>query len=63
MGKRIQCKKCKDIIESKHRHDFCKCRCGAISIDGGNNYTRIGTYVPGEFSELVKELDREAIKK
>jgi len=39
---KIKCLKCKDIIESLSMHDFKYCKCGACSIDGGNEYTRIG---------------------
>ena len=39
---RFKCNKCKDIIESKSRHDFVTCRCGAISCDGGHDYIRLG---------------------
>lgn len=31
---KIQCKKCKDIIESKHVHDFKWCSCKSIIVDG-----------------------------
>ena len=31
----IQCKKCLNTIESKHRHDFKYCQCKAVGIDGG----------------------------
>ena len=37
---KIQCKKCKDIIESKHVHDFKWCSCGAVAVDGGLEYLR-----------------------
>jgi hypothetical protein len=37
-----QCAKCGDIIESKHRHDFVSCSCGAIFVDGGLDYIRSG---------------------
>ena len=36
----LQCKKCGDLIVSKHRHDFVTCKCGAIAVDGGLNYSR-----------------------
>lgn len=39
---KIRCLKCNDIIESLSVHDFKYCKCGACSIDGGNDYTRIG---------------------
>jgi hypothetical protein len=39
MRNRAKCKLCKDIIESKHEHDYAICRCGEISVEGGNeNY-------------------------
>ena len=34
------CNKCDEFIVSKHRHDFVTCRCGAISVDGGQAYLR-----------------------
>jgi hypothetical protein len=34
---KAQCRKCGDIIESKHRHDFVHCKCGAIFVDGGKD--------------------------
>lgn len=35
-----RCKKCGEEIESRHRHDFRSCSCGAISVDGGRAYLR-----------------------
>ena len=37
---KIQCIKCKDIIESKHIHDFKWCDCKSIAVDGGLEYLR-----------------------
>ena len=37
---KIRCKHCNDIIESRHRHDFVTCKCGAVSVDGGDSYGR-----------------------
>ena len=37
---KAQCKKCGDIIESSHVHDFKWCKCGAIAVDGGKDYIR-----------------------
>lgn len=36
----VKCKCCGDIIESKYRHDFVTCSCGACSVDGGLDYAR-----------------------
>lgn len=35
-----KCRLCGDIIESKHRHDFRGCSCGAIFVDGGREYLK-----------------------
>ena len=37
-----KCGKCGDIIESRHRHDFVRCGCDAIFLDGGTEYIRYG---------------------
>jgi hypothetical protein len=39
---RVRCRKCGDVIESKTRHDFVPCKCGAIFTDGGNEYCHRG---------------------
>jgi len=54
MGCKLQCNKCKDIIESKSVHDFVRCKCGTIFVDGGDEYCRYG----GEIED-VKFLDNE----
>lgn len=36
----IRCKKCGDEPFSKHRHDFVSCKCGAVAVDGGQDYLR-----------------------
>lgn len=35
-----KCLRCGDEIESKHRHDFKRCSCGNISVDGGKDYLK-----------------------
>ena len=37
MRNRAKCKLCEEIIESFHQHDFVRCKCGEIHIDGGPN--------------------------
>lgn len=34
------CLTCGDRLESRHRHDFQSCACGAVSVDGGTEYLR-----------------------
>lgn len=42
---KAMCALCGDVIESKHRHDFQKCKCGKSFLDGGDDYTRAGGYL------------------
>lgn len=44
-----QCRICGDTIESTFRHDFVRCSCGAIFVDGGTDYLRRG----GEFNNCI----------
>lgn len=48
-----KCKKCGDIIESKHRHDFVQCSCKSIFVDGGHDYIRRGG------DQFDEEFDRQ----
>lgn len=36
----IRCNICSDEIESKYRHDYVQCRCGACAVDGGHDHLR-----------------------
>ena len=40
LSNKIRCKKCGDIIESKTRHSFVVCKCGAVAVDGGHDYLK-----------------------
>lgn len=52
-----RCKVCGDKIESKTVHDFVKCSCGAIFVDGGHEYLRRGADSWDNFEELGEEID------
>lgn len=39
---KLRCKKCGDVIESKHSYDWQSCKCGSIFVDGGHDYQRYG---------------------
>lgn len=66
MANILRCKKCGDIITSKHTYDMVWCKCGAIAIDGGDDYCKITgkpedveVFVPIELlTEKEKELKR-----
>lgn len=36
----IKCKSCGDVIISTHRHDFKRCSCGRVAVDGGHDYLK-----------------------
>jgi hypothetical protein len=46
---KCQCALCLDIIESKSRHAFVSCKCGAIFTDGGTSYIRRG----GQLDKII----------
>ena len=48
----IRCNICGEEIESKHRHDFVTCKCGACSVDGGHDYLRRCFKSPGCFTDI-----------
>jgi hypothetical protein len=67
---RAKCLDCLDILESKHSHDFVKCKCGNAFLDGGDSYIRAGGNIvildgsqelyplrqDPELSELLKDV-------
>ena len=52
ISNKIKCNLCKDIIESKHRHDFKYCKCKTVFVDGGLDYLRRGFNKPDDYEEL-----------
>ena len=59
----VICLSCGDTIISKHRHDFVTCTCGAISVDGGQEYLRrVGGLEKGSCVELGWEIPDELYK-
>lgn len=49
-----RCRICEDVIESTHVHDFVRCQCGAIFVDGGRQYWRYGWEKEGAFERLTE---------
>lgn len=37
---KAECGVCGDVIESRHRHDYVRCSCGEIAVDGGKDYLK-----------------------
>ena len=49
----IRCNICGDKIESKFRHDYVTCSCGACAVDGGTDYLRRTYKQENCFTELA----------
>jgi hypothetical protein len=62
MRNRAKCKLCGDILESFHHHDFVTCKCGEISIDGGQNYFRCSAKSFANFLRIDDQDNEIAIK-
>lgn len=64
----IKCNHCNDEIESKHRHDFIKCKCGKVAVDGGSDYHKVLFKNISDFTDTsiadngTHELRREYLK-
>jgi hypothetical protein len=56
---KCQCRKCGDIIESKHRHAFVRCGCGAIFTDGGTSYIRRGATDLNNIIDMSESYEEE----
>lgn len=50
-----ECPNCHDLVYSRARHDFRRCSCGAIFVDGGFDYVRLG-YVHDRAPRLVRKF-------
>ena len=57
---KAKCKKCGDIIESVHRHDFKRCKCGNIFVDGGHDYQRIG-WSEGKREDSIELINEDVV--
>lgn len=42
ISNRVECTLCHETIESKHVHDFVRCKCENCFVDGGLEYQRFG---------------------
>jgi hypothetical protein len=49
---KAMCLKCETIIESIHRHDFVRCPCGNLFVDGGKAYLRRGAADIAQYLDL-----------
>lgn len=52
MATKIKCLKCNTVIESKHRHDMVWCKCGDVSVDGGDDYLKMSAKDGAKYEEV-----------
>lgn len=52
ISNKIKCNICGDIIESKSVHDYKKCSCGRVSVDGGQEYLKRSYKKKNDYIEL-----------
>lgn len=53
----VQCLTCNDVIRSRHRHDFQRCKCGNCIVDGGLDYSRKSIGVPQKILRTEHEWE------
>ena len=58
ISNQAECRICGEVIYSSSRHDYVTCRCGAISVDGGNAYLRHGWQQEGDFIDMSLTMDK-----
>lgn len=58
---RARCRKCGDVVESHSVHEFRRCSCGAIAVDGGLSYLRRVGYSEDieDMSEVQSDDEQE----
>lgn len=66
MKNRAKCKLCQSIIQSFHTYDYVSCKCGEISIDGGDEVLRVYAKnwenflrIDDEGNEIVVKVEEE----
>jgi hypothetical protein len=53
----LQCPVCRDVVVSRWQHDLHGCSCGAIAIDGGQEYLRLLWNEPHQLIHLTVFVD------
>ena len=59
LSNQIECLSCGDRPYSRTRHDFKSCKCGEVSVDGGQSYLR---RVGGAYKDMSIVWDRELVE-
>lgn len=60
--KGVVCLKCRDFIFSRAGHDFHRCTCKAVAVDGGLDYVRVcGNGKDFNYIEVVLDVSPEEL--
>ena len=60
LSNQVRCTPCGDTPYSAHRHDYKSCQCGAVHVDGGQDYLRRGGNF--EYEEMsIPNSDRQLL--
>ena len=51
----VKCNHCGNVIESESLHDFVRCSCGRVAVDGGKDYLRCVFHEDADFTEMSEE--------
>jgi len=49
-----RCLGCGDVVRSRNRHDYVRCSCGAVAVDGGSWYAKRSIAPGAEYEELAQ---------
>lgn len=62
----VKCSTCLTVIESKHRHDFVRCKCPtddtAVWVDGGLDYQRMLMGNSASWTDLSETTKSENVE-
>ena len=59
--KAIMCQTCDDVVYSRTEGDYRECSCGAVNTDGGQRYTKYGTFRNAPAKKIIINVDTTAI--
>lgn len=54
-----KCLHCGSVIQSRFRHEYVSCKCGAVSVDGGTSYVKRGGEA-GSWLDILTDEDLAA---
>jgi hypothetical protein len=61
LSNQVHCVRCGDEPYSANRHDFRPCQCGAVSVDGGQDYLRrLGSH--DDYVEMSVAIDEHHVE-